>query len=72
MKCTFNASGTMTAASGIAYVFSNEAHSGNYYDAAYVSTIDAIEARAGFDFFPNVPSSLQTSAESTATPLWTY
>ena len=72
MKCSFNASGTMTSASGIAYVFSNEAHSGNYYDSAYVSTIDAVEARAGFDFFPNVPASLQTSAESTATALWTY
>ena len=73
MKCSFNASGTMTAASGIAYLYTNESHTSvNYYDSPFVTTIDAIEARTGYDFFPNVPSSLQTSAESTATPLWTY
>ena len=27
-------------------------------------TIDAIESRTGFDFFANVPASLQSSAES--------
>ena len=70
MKCSFNASGVMTAASSIAYVMTNEAHSGHYYDSAYVTTVDAIEQRTGFDFFPKVPSSLQTAAESTATPLW--
>ena len=70
MKCSFNASGEMTAASSIAYVMTNEAHSGNYYDSAYVTTVDAIEQRAGFDFFPKVPSSLQTAAEQVATPLW--
>ena len=73
MKCTFNASNVMTAASGIAYIMTNEAHSGShYYDASFVTTIDAIEARAGFDFFPNVPANLQNAAESTSTPLWTY
>ena len=73
MKCTFNSSNVMTAASGIAYIMTNEAHSGShYYDASFVTTIDAIETRAGFDFFPNVPANLQNAAESTATPLWTY
>ena len=72
MKCSFNAQDTMTAASGIAYVFSNEAHSGHYYDSEFVTTIDAIETRAGFDFFPNVPTNLQTAAENTSTALWTY
>ncbi|MCR5561207.1 MAG: DNA/RNA non-specific endonuclease [Bacteroidales bacterium] len=70
MKCSFNAGGTMTAASGIAYIFTNEAHGGNYYDNANVTTIDAIETRAGFDFFASVPTSLQNAAESVATPLW--
>ena len=72
MKCSFNTSGTMTAAQGIAYIFTNEAHSGNYYDSEYVTTIDAVETRAGFDFFANVPASLQNDAENTATALWSY
>ena len=71
MMCSFNSGGTMTAAKGIAYVYTNEAHSGaKYNDAAFVTTIDAIEQRAGFDFFPKVPSNLQTQAENTATTLW--
>lgn len=73
MKCSFNSSGTMTDAKGIAYVYTNEAHTKqNYYDSQFVTTIDAIEQRAGFDFFPNVPSSLQNKAESTSTALWSY
>ena len=73
MKCTFDASGSITAAKGIAYLYTNEAHSGaNYYDSGFVTTIDAIEERTGFDFFPLVPSEYGTSAESTATQLWTY
>ena len=32
--------------------------------APYVVTIDAIESRTGFDFFVNVPSTLQNAAES--------
>ncbi len=35
MKCSFGADGTMTAAKGVAYLFTNEAHSGDKYtDAA--------------------------------------
>jgi len=69
MKCTFNGT-TMTGAQGIAYIFTNEAHSGYYYDSDYITTIDAVEARAGFNFFANVPTSLQNAAEATATALW--
>ena len=65
MLCSFDESGTMTAARGAAYLYTNAAHSGvYYYNAAFKTTIDAIEARTGFDFFPRVPSSLQASAES--------
>ena len=64
MKCSFNASGTMTAALGTAFIYSNEAHSGSYNDSQYVTTIDAIETRSGFNFFVNVPSALQEAAES--------
>ena len=69
MKCSFNASGEMTAASGCAYIFTNESHSGESYSDG-ITTIDEIEARAGFDFFPNVPSALQTTAEGQSSGLW--
>lgn len=69
MKCTFNAQGTMTNASGCAYVFTNEAHTSGTYSSG-ITTIDAIEARAGFDFFANVPTSLQTTAEAQSASLW--
>ncbi len=73
MMCTLNSSGTITGALGIAYVYTNKSHTGeSYYADDYVTTIDEIERRAGFDFFPNVPISLQTQAEGTPTPLWTY
>ena len=34
------------------------------------TTIDAIEERTGFNFFANVPSSLQDAAEKQTTALW--
>lgn len=67
MLCTFNGS-TMTAASGCAYLFTNEAHTGTY--SSGVTSIDAVEARAGFDFFAAVPASLQAAAESSTSELW--
>ena len=60
MKCSFDTSGTMTAASGCAYLV--ETNSENVAPTA--TTIDAIELRTGFDFFTNVPASLQNAAES--------
>ena len=79
MKCSFSASGEMTDAKGIAYLYTNEDHSNDnggkkvtYHDSRYVTTIDAIETRAGFNFFANVPTDLQEAAEGTATALWTY
>ena len=71
MKCTLNGSGTVTAAQGIAFVYTNVSHAGEkYYDSAYVTTIDAIEARAGFDFFAKVPASLQNAAEANKNHTW--
>ena len=67
MLCTFNGS-TMTAASGCAYLFTNEAHTGTY--SSGVTSIDAVEARSGFDFFVAVPASLQAAAESSTSELW--
>lgn len=69
MKCTFTGS-DITGAQGIAFVYTNEAHNGNYYDNSYVTSIDAIEVRAGFDFFANVPSGVQASAEANTSHSW--
>ena len=60
MKCSFSSSGVMSAAVGCAYLF--DTNSSNI--APTVTTIDAIESRTGFDFFTNVPASLQNAAES--------
>lgn len=71
MKCSFGADGTMTAAKGVAYLFTNEAHSGDKYtDAKFRTTIDAIEERSGFNFFANVPKDLQDAAEKQSASLW--
>lgn len=71
MKCTFNGSHVCTAAAGIAYIYTNAAHTGaKYNDAEFVTTIDAVEQRTGFVFFSNVPTNLQAAAKGTATPLW--
>ena len=59
MKCSFDSSGKMTAAVGCAYLF--DTNSTN--EPPTVVTIDAIESRTGFDFYTNVPESLQTAAE---------
>lgn len=69
MRCTFSGE-TMTGAQGIAFVYTNEAHSGNYYDSGFVTSIDAIEQRAGFDFFAGVPTSIQNAAESNTSHSW--
>ena len=70
MKCTFSGS-TVTGAQGIAFVYTNESHTGESYDkASFVTSIDSIEQRAGFDFFANVPSDLQATAEANTTPNW--
>ena len=63
MKCSFNTSGTMTAATGCAYLYTNEAHPSSSY-SNFATTIDAVEQRSGFDFFHNLPDNLETAAES--------
>lgn len=67
MLCSFNSSGVMISASGAAYLYENRQHTGKYNDSGYLTTIDAIEQRAGFDFFANVPSDLQEAAEASFT-----
>lgn len=67
MLCHFDSSGKISSAQGAAYLYENKANSGKYSDAKYVTTIDAIEQRSGFDFFPRVPAAIQEAAESAYT-----
>ena len=70
MMCTFNGT-TITGAKGIAFVYTNESHIGSSYnDSQFVTTIDAIEERTGFDFFAAVPTNHQNSAEANADASW--
>ena len=65
MMCSFNASGQMTAAKGCAYCYTNDG-----VRTGGLTSIDAIEQRAGFDFFANVPAALQTAAEKSSKSIW--
>lgn len=73
MKCTFSGS-TITGAQGIAFVYTNESHAGESYyktgTGGFVTSIDAIEQRTGFDFFAKVPDNLEDGAESNTDPTW--
>ena len=69
MKCSFGADGSMTAARGVAYLFENKSQKGKNY-SQFATTIDAVEQRAGFNFFANVPAELQAAAEKMSSPLW--
>ena len=65
MLCSFNSSGTMTSATGAAYLYTNESHTGTSYNqTTYRKSINDIETLTGFDFFAGVPASLQEDAES--------
>lgn len=68
MKCSFGTDGAMTAAKGCAYLYTNEAHSGNYSQG--LTTIDAVEQRSGWDFFANVPKDMQDAAERQSASVW--
>ncbi len=77
MKCSFDSgTGEMSSAKGCAYLFTNVAHwNGNkpeseYDKAEFLTTIDAIEERSGFDFFTNVPKKFQDNAENCKIPIW--
>lgn len=63
MKCSFSSPGIVSGAQGCAYVFTNTKHSNSNYSTGLV-TIDSIETRAGFDFFPRVPEEYQEKAEN--------
>ncbi len=55
--------GTVTAASAIGFWFTHEAHSGENWQNFAVS-VDEVERKTGFNFFANLPPSVETSAEA--------
>lgn len=59
--------GTVTAASAIGFWFTHEAHSGEDWKNFAVS-VDEIEQKTGFNFFANLPPSVESAAE--ANTLW--
>ena len=68
MLCSFDSSGKMTSAKAVGYLMPHDSPLNSGY-SQYAKTIDAIEAIAGYDFFTNVPSELQTTAESKITSI---
>ena len=69
MLCSFDNNGNMTSAKGAAYIFTNEAHTGENFQYN-VTKIDEIETLTGIDFFCNVPQAIQESAENMKKNLW--
>lgn len=53
-----------TSASAIGFWYTNQSHTGNFYDAAYVKSVDQIEELTGLDFFVNLPDTLENSVET--------
>lgn len=66
MKCSFNSSGEVTSASGVAYLTPGNDSSSNTAYTGWKTTIDAVETLTGFDFFTNVPKTIQDAAERTS------
>ena len=68
LEVTGESNGTITSAKAIGFWFENKAYSGTGY-ANYAVSVDQIEEWTGFDFFPNLPDSIEKSAE-TNTNFW--
>ena len=62
LKVNTNSSGVVTSASTVGFWFENKAYSTTTY-TNYTVTVDDIEAWTGFDFFPNLPDTVEVSAE---------
>jgi endonuclease G len=60
---TTNSSGVVTDAQTVGFWFENKTYSGSAY-ASYAVSVDQIEQWTGFDFFPNLPDSVEGTAEA--------
>lgn len=61
LKITTNSSGVVTSATTVGFWFEHKTYSDSYTN--YTTTVDQIEAWTGFDFFPNLPDSVEAAAE---------
>ena len=62
LKVTTNSSGAVTSASTVGFWFENKAYSGSTY-SNYTVSVDQVEQWTGFDFFANLPDSIEGTAE---------
>lgn len=63
---TVNSTGAVTSAKCVGFWFENKAYSGSTY-STYSVSVDQIEEWTGFDFFPNLPDSIEAAAEASTT-----
>lgn len=66
LSATTDSSGNVTAAQTVGFWFENKAYSGSAY-SNYTVSVDQVEEWTGFDFFCNLPDSIEKSAESSTT-----
>ena len=62
LKVKTNSSGVVTSASTVGFWFENKAYSGTTY-SNYTVSVDQVEQWTGFDFFANLPDSVEANAE---------
>ena len=63
---TVDSAGAVTSAKCVGFWFENKAYSGSTY-STYSVSVDQIEEWTGFDFFPNLPDSVEGVAEASTT-----
>ena len=63
LKVNTNSAGTVTSASTIGFWFEHKDYSNSTY-SNYAVSVDQIEAWTGFDFFVNLPDSIEATAET--------
>ena len=68
LRITTSSSGTVTAASTIGFWFEHKTYTNDSY-VNYAVSVNQIEAWTGFDFFVNLPDTIENGAESNSS--WT-
>lgn len=58
-----NSASSPSSASTIGFWFTNKSHSGTTYEA-FACSVDEIESKLGMNFFPNLPDTVEKSAEA--------
>ena len=68
LKVKRNSSKAVISASTVGFWFENKIYSGNSY-SNYAVSVDEIEELTGFDFFVNLPDTIENTAEKNSN--WT-